>query len=244
MRRSRLLQLVGTTLMAAALLVPSSAMASTTQPTAPGAGQAAITAPILAQIKLGCSLTLLNPLGPATPHRAIVCNWTAPAGITIAKYRVWRSVDGAPRKLRSTVTTLNPLRYVDRYVFAHHTYTYTVVGLAADGTRVAVSAHVKVSIGRPVETIGMRCGITAVTAGKAVSCRWAVATRPAAARYVLIRSVNGGARETIYRTARVGLRSFVDTNVASGQTIRYAVLALSSTGRVVSRGGPIVVQVP
>jgi hypothetical protein len=229
MRRSRLVQLVGTTLLAAALLVPSSAMASTVQPTAPGAGQAAITAPILAEIKLGCSLVLLNPLGPATPHRAAVCKWTAPAGIAIAKYRVWRSVDGGTRRLMSTVTTLNPLRFVDRYVFARHAYTYTVVGLAADGTRVAVSQRVTIRTGRAIEIIGMRCGITA---------------RPAAVRYVLIRSVDGAAREAIYRTPRSGTRSFVDTKVASGQTIRYAVLALSSTGRVVSRGGPIVVQVP
>lgn len=244
MRRSRLVQLIGTTLLAAALLAPSSAMASTAKPTAPGAGQVAITAPILAEIKLGCSLSLLNPLGPATPHRAIVCKWAAPAGIAIAKYRVWRSVDGGTRRLMSTVTTLNPLRFVDRYVFAHHSYAYTVAGLAADGTRVAVSQRVTVRTGRAIEVVGMRCGITAVTGGKAVSCRWAAATRPAAVRYVLIRSVDGAARTTIYRTPRSGIRSFVDTAVASGQTIRYAVLALSSTGRVVSRGGPIVVQVP
>lgn len=244
MRRSRLVQLVGSTLLAAALLVPSSAMATTVQPTAPGAGQAAIPAPILAEIKLGCSLTLLNPLGPATPHRAVVCKWAAPAGITIAKYRVWRSVDGHTRRLMSTVTTLNPLRFVDRYVFANHSYTYTVVGLAADGTRVAVSHRVTIKTGRAIETIGMRCGITAITGGKAVSCRWAAATRPAVVRYVLIRSLDGAAREAVYRTPRSGIRSFVDTKIASGQTIRYAVLGLSSTGRVLSRGGPIVVQVP
>ncbi len=244
MRRSRLVQLVGTTLLAAALLAPSGAMASTAAPAAPGAAAAAPTAPTLAAIKLGCTLTLLNPLGPATPHRAVVCKWAAPAGVTVAKYRVWRSVDGGARKLMSTVTTLDSLRYLDRYVFSNHAYTYTVVGLAADGTRVAVSARAKVSIGRAIEIIGMRCAITTVTAGKAVFCRWAAATRHAAVRYVLIRSVNGAAREAIHRTPRSGIRSFVDTKVASGQTIRYAVLALSSTGRVVSRSGPIVVQVP
>ncbi|HYO42130.1 MAG TPA: hypothetical protein VES19_02925 [Candidatus Limnocylindrales bacterium] len=244
MRRTRLVQLVGTTLLAAALLVPSSAMAATVQPAAPGAGQPAVAAPILAEIKLGCSLALLNPLGPATPHRAAVCKWTAPAGITIAKYRVWRSVDSRARRLMSTVTTLNPLRFVDRYVFANHRYTYTVVGFAADGTRVAVSQRATIQTGRAIQVIGMRCGVTAIADGKAVSCRWAATTRPAVVRYVLIRSVDGAAREAIYRTARNGIRSFVDTKVASGQTLRYAVLGLSSTGRVLSRGGPIVVQVP
>ena len=244
MRRSRLVQLVGTTLLAAALLVPSSAAASTVQPTALGAGQPAISAPILAEVKLGCSLVLLNPLGPATPHRAAVCKWTAPAGIAIAKYRVWRSVDGGARRLKSTVTSVDPLRFVDRYVDANHAYTYTVAGLAADGTRVAVSQRVTIRTGRAIELIGLSCGVTAVADGKAVFCRWAAATRPAAIRYVLIRSVDGAARQAIYRTPRSGIRSFVDTKVASGQMIRYAVLALSSTGRVVSRGGPIVVQVP
>lgn len=242
MRRSRLFRFAGSMVLMAALMVPSAAMASTTAPA--GGAQAAPATDTVAEIKLGCSLTLLNPLGPATPHRAIVCKWTAPVGITIAKYRVWRSVDGGTRRLMSTVTTLNPLRFVDRYVFANHSYTYTVVGLASDGARVAISARVKVSIGRAIEIIAMRCGITAVTDGMAVSCRWAAATRPAAVRYVLIRSVDGAAREGIYRTPRNGIRSFVDTKVASGQTVRYAVLALSSTGRVVSRGGPIVVQVP
>jgi hypothetical protein len=243
MRRSRLVQLVGMSLLTAALLVPTSAMASSTQP-ARGAVEAQVIAPILAEIKLGCDLTLLNPLGPARTHRAIVCKWAAPTGVDVAKYRIWRSVDGGVRKLVATITPPNLLRYADHFVYAYHTYTYTVVGLAADGTRVAISPRVKVFVGRPLEILGMRCSMTAIGDTDGVYCRWAAATRPAAARYVLLRSVNGGPREAIYRTSISGIRSFVDKDVASGQTIRYAVLAVSSTGRIVSRGGPIVVVVP
>jgi hypothetical protein len=71
-----------------------------------------------------------------------------------------------------------------------------------------------------------------------VACRWSATTRPGADRYVLYRSVNGGAREAIYRTGIDGRRWFLDTRVRPGQTIRYAVIALSSTGRIVAIGGP------
>lgn len=244
MRRTRLVRLAGSMLMVAALAVPSSAMASAGQVAPTVASQAAAPVPIVAEIKLGCSLVLLNPLGPATPHRAVRCNWTAPTGIAIAKYRVWRTVDAGARKLVSAVAANESLRLTDRYVFAGHRYTYLVAGIAADGTRVAVSARVKISVGRAIQVIGMRCAITVVGDSKGVACRWSATTRASVVRYVLIRSVNGGARETIYRTRLHGIRSFVDTKIASGQSIRYAVLGLSSTGRVVSRGGPILIVRP
>jgi hypothetical protein len=63
-------------------------------------------------------------------------------------------------------------------------------------------------------------------------------------RYVLYRSVDGGARAKIYRTGLDGRRVFLDQDVAAGQTIRYAVVALTARGRVVGVGGPDTVVVP
>ena len=46
-------------------------------------------------------------------------------------------------------------------------------------------------------------------------------------KYVLYRSVDGAAREAIYRTGEDGRRSFRDRDVKPGQSIRYAVVAVS-----------------
>jgi hypothetical protein len=81
-------------------------------------------------------------------------------------------------------------------------------------------------------------------ATQGAECRWSASTRPAAVRYALYRSVDGGAREVIYRTPLNGRRSFLDVNVKAGQTVRYAVVALAADGRIVGVGGPDAVKIP
>ena len=61
---------------------------------------------------------------------------------------------------------------------------------------------------------------------------------------MLFRSVDGAARQAIYRTPLNGRRSFLDTDVKAGQTVRYAVVALAADGRVVGIGGPDTVKIP
>ena len=75
-------------------------------------------------------------------------------------------------------------------------------------------------------------------------CRWSDAVRDSAVRYVLWRSVDGGPREAIYRVHEDGRRSFLDTDVKPGQVIRYAVVALNASGRIVGYGGPDRVVIP
>jgi hypothetical protein len=77
-----------------------------------------------------------------------------------------------------------------------------------------------------------------------VACRWSASTRATAVRYVLFRSVDGAAREAIYRTPLGGPRHFLDTDVDSGQRIRYAVVALAADGRVVGVSRVDTVLVP
>jgi hypothetical protein len=101
-----------------------------------------------------------------------------------------------------------------------------------------------VRVGRAPELLRFNCFFKDDAAVDGVACRWSAATRAAAVRYVLFRSVDGAAREAIYRTPLNGRRSFLDTDVASGQRIRYAVAALAADGRVVGLSRVDAVLVP
>lgn len=248
MRRSRLVQLVGTAALAASLLVPSTALAAADAPSAGGLDTVATTTTpaSLPAIKLDCTLTVLNPLGPAKPHRGIVCRWIAPEGVTVKAYRLWRTVDfpKRPRHLIARVPADGVLSRTDTRIARGHNYSYTVVAVGADGSRVAVSKRVTVHVGRPAQVLRMGCAIVTAGGQPAVSCRWSSTSRPAAVAYNLIRSVDGAPRQVIYRTSRAGWRHFVDTDVKPGQKVRYAVLAVAAGGRVVGLAGPVMVLVP
>jgi hypothetical protein len=239
MRRSIVARLVAGALLAS-LLVPSAVLAAPAAPAAAGASAS----PSLAgppAIRLGCVLVI--PV-PRTVRPAIVCRWSEAEGVKVRAYRLWRVVDARPRQLIATVAAGDPRRHADKDIARGHDYTYRVVALGPDGSRVAVSNRVTVHVGRPAELLRFDCAFVVDGAVNGVACRWSATTRPAAVRYVLYRSADGAAREAIYRTTLDGRRRFLDTDVAAGQRIRYAVVALSASGRVVAVGGPDAVLVP
>lgn len=246
MRRSRLLRLLGGALLAA-LLLPSAALAAP----APAPGgiasiEAAPAAATLPRFRLACALVIPNPL-TNHPDRRIVCRWRAPEGVDVRAYRLWRIVDpgsGNPRELLATVTAGERLRFADHDIKRGHAYRYRVVALGADGSRVARSNRVTIKVGRPAQQLRFNCAVVIDGDRHGVACHWSDTTRPAAVRYVLYRSVDGGARQAIYRTGEDGRRRFFDKDVAPGQTIRYAVVAKAVTGRVVAIGGPDTVVIP
>ena len=236
MHRTRLASVLATALFAT-FLVAAPALGA-----APRAATAATpAAEPLAEIRLGCALVI--PV-PRDARPAVVCRWAGPEGVDVRAYRLWRSVDGGPRELIARVAADEPLRHADRRIERGHAYGYRVVGIGADGSRVAISNLETVKVGRPVEELRFRCAIVLDDGLKGVACRWSEATRPAAVRYVLFRSVDGGPREKIYRTGLDGRRGFLDTDVKRGQVVRYAVVALAADGRVVSLGGPVRVVLP
>jgi hypothetical protein len=229
MRRSRLTALLGGALMAA-VLVPSVALAAPA-PTA-------VTTPA---IDLTCRLNLAV-MTEAKPH--VVCTWNALAGGDVGVYRVWRSVDARPRVLVGRVTPDQALRFVDRSITGGHAYHYRVVAVGKDGARLAISDRATVRYGRAPEALRFNCAYVIDGAVSGARCNWAASTRPAAVRYVLFRSVDMAAREVVYRTPLNGRRAFLDTDVAAGQSIRYAVVALAADGRIVGIGGPDTVVIP
>lgn len=240
MRRSRVATLFAGTLLAAFLL-PAVALGAD-----PGvaSGAAEVAPAPLPSIRLRCAL-VIPAAHPA--HERIVCRWSPLVGVDVRAYRLWRIVDaplGRPRHLIATVTPDEPLRHVDRDITPGHTYSYRVIAIGTDGSRVGISALVSMRVGRPAQDLSLRCVYVIDGTTQGVACHWARATRPAAVRYVLFRSVDGGARERIYRTPIGGRRSFLDTDVKAGQTIRYKVVALAADGRVVGIGGPDRIVVP
>lgn len=230
MSTRRLVSLIATLLLVA-LLVPQAALAAEPSPT-------------VAEIKLACALVVPNPLSPIAPNRSILCKWTAPDGASVDRYRLWRTVDGGTRQLVARVAGDARLRHADFAIRTGHTYRYIVSGLDAGGTRIARSAVAKVYVGRAPEALWFNCFVVIDEGVTSAGCRWSDTSRASAVRYVLFRSVDGGAREAIYRTGEDGRRSFRDRDVKPGQSIRYAVVALNASGRIVAFGGPDKVVIP
>jgi hypothetical protein len=242
MRRSRLATLLGGVLMAG-FLVPSAALAAaapaTGAPPAPVA--AAQPAAATTAIKLGCSAVI--PV-PRTAHREIDCHWSALSSTGVSAYQLWRWVDGRPRRLIATVTPDQPLSHADTRVSAGHRYGYRVVAVGSNGSRLGVSNLVAIRLGRAAQRLAFKCVFVVDGQQQGVACHWSRTTRAAAVRYVLYRSVDGAARQAIYRSRINGRRSFFDTKVSAGQTIRYAVVARTLAGRIVAVGGPRAIAIP
>lgn len=236
MRRSRLVTVLGSVLLTA-LLLPSAALAGSAPSGIAATAPSTATAPA---ITLGCALVIPVP-NSTTPR--IVCRWTALEGAAVAEYRVWRRVDGGTARLIARVAPTAPLRHADFAIRPGHAYSYRIVARGADGTRLGASDLVTVRVRAP-EALRFNCFYKIDATVEGVACSWGASTRPAAARYVLFRSVDGAAREAIYRTPLYGRRSFLDTDVASGQSIRYAVVALAADGRVVGVSRVDTVLVP
>ncbi len=230
MHPSRLARILAAALLAA-LLLPQAVLAA--EPSTP-----------LPEIKLSCALVVPNPLTAIAPNRAIVCKWRAPDGTTVAKYRLWRTVDGGARQLVVVKAADARLRHADFNIRTGHTYRYLVTGVDTAGTRVAKSAVDKVYVGRPAQVLRFNCVVEIDEGLTSVVCRWSDTTRASAVRYVLYRSVDGGSRQAIYRVGEDGRRAFRDRDVRPGQAIRYAVVAVNASGRIVAYGGPDRVVIP
>ncbi len=237
MRRTLLATTLGVVM--AALLLPTVALAGSAPSATTGTvAPATETTPV---IDLSCRLDLAV-MTTAKPH--VVCTWNAFAGAPVRAYRIWRSVDGHPRQWVGRVTPDQPLRFVDRTIVGGHAYHYRIAVIGTDGARLGVSDLATVRYQRAPEKLAFNCLYIIDGSISGARCHWAASTRPAAVRYVLFRSVDGAARQVVYRTRLNGVRTYLDKSVSAGQSVKYAVVAFASDGRVVGIGGPDVVVVP
>lgn len=245
MRRTLLIPMA-TIAVLVAMLLPVVALASngsvdrTTQASA-GAVADDVTVADAPGLRLGCSVTRYH----AAP--AVVCRWSAVESDKLRGYKLWRTVGAPgthPRQLIGKIPADARLRHLDTRVRRGHVYTYLVVAVAKDGSRIAVGGPVAVRIPGRHHALRFVCAVGSDGDHLGVGCKWSESKDPAAVGYVLWRSVDGGARQAIYRTGLDGRLHFFDTKVEPGQSIRYAVVAVDATGHRVGKGGPIVVRIP
>ena len=203
MRRSRLVTLLGGTLLAAFLL-PSVALASDAAP------RVTPTAP---NIKLHCALVI--PAGHPARER-VVCGWSrrrraSTSAPTACGGSSTRGL-GRPRQLVARVAPDKPLRAVDREHPARPPYTYRVVAIGTDGSRVGISNRVWLRVGWPAEKLAPQLRVR--DRRRPPGRRLPLGRRPIArapcgtcssARSTAARG------ERIYRTGDHGRRSFFDT---------------------------------
>ncbi len=212
-----------------------------------------IVRPVL-KIRLGCELAgpavaaSSDPLASlAVRAPAVACRWSAVNASRVRAYQLWRAVDvagGGPRQLIATIPAGQPLRHIDLGVSRRHVYTYAVVAVGKDGSKLAVSEPAAVRIPPAPDGLRMACALASVGDHHGVACKWSESRDPGAAGYVLWRSVDGGPREAIYKTGPDGRLAFLDANVKPGQTIRYAVIVLDKSGARLGMGGPVAVRIP
>jgi hypothetical protein len=256
MRRTYLAPIIGAIVLLGSML-PATALASVGSPDGL-AGQSAVVDvssldQLAGRIRLRCALVQPDAtpaidsaaLAPASP--VIQCRWSAVDSPRVRVYQLWRirdAANGGRRRLMARIRADEPLGYTDTRVAVHHAYTYKVVARAANGRKIAVSRRVTVRIPVPDEVLRLACALDSAGDQPSVVCKWSETSRARATRYVLWRSVDGGARERIYRTGLDGRRGFVDTDVKPGQSIRYVVVVRTRAGHTVGKGGPVVVQIP
>ncbi len=121
--------------------------------------------------------------------------------------------------------------------------TYAVIAIDKDGEVIGRSRVVTVKLPPRADVLRLACGLVHGDV-RGVACKWSEAQHPNAARYVLYRSVDGGAREAIHRAGLDGRRSFLDQDLERGQTIRYSVVVLDKDGKVVGRSRVVTVKLP
>ena len=95
---------------------------------------------------------------------------------------------------------------------------------------------------RPYDPVRFGCRRASDGEHRGIACRWAPVD--GARSYVLFRSVDGGARQAIYRTGAAGRLGHFDGPLRPGHRYRYAVVAYDGNGRVLGVGGPVAIGIP
>ena len=221
--------------MLAALLLPSVALAG-----APAGVTAATVTPTAPNITLRCARVI--PAGhPA--HERVVCRWTAVTGVDVRAYRLYRFVDAPPRPSAPARRPCHPGQAAPRRRLEHlatATATATASSPSAPTGRASATATlVSLRVGRPAQALAMNCAflIDAATPGRRVPLERRDQPTGRRASTSSYRSVDGGARQWLYRTGRPTAPVASSTrDVTAGQTIRYKVIAVTADGRVVGIG--------
>ena len=175
--------------------------------------------------------------------RGVGCQWSQSAHPRFAGYRLVRS-DGEHREVVFRTHEVEVVRHLDTTVTPGVRYRYAVEVLDAHGRVIGRAGPVTAGVPEP-EPQDLRFGCERASDGdvRGITCRW-VGAEGAVRGYVLYRSVDGGAREAIYRTGPDGRLGHVDGPLRPGHRYTYAVVALDGAGEVVGIGGPVTIGIP
>lgn len=192
----------------------------------------------LERLRLECN-GVVEERGPG-----IVCRWTASASPRFAGYRLLRG-DGDERQVIFRTPEIDHTWFFDDDVERGVEYHYLVQVLDPSGRVIGASNPASASVpDRPIERIELACERVGTSDRSGVGCRWSAASREDAKGYKLVRSIDGGARETIFRKGIDGPNHYVDAPLRGGHRYTYAVLVLDGHGSVIGEGGPVTVGWP
>ena len=155
----------------------------------------------------------------------IQVTWKEAAGA--ATYKVYRK-DATNTKWTALTTTATGTSYVDKTAVAGVTYTYTVRGIAADGT-LSPSHEPGVSATIPVPANVKLVSAKAVSGGIQVTWKEAAG----AATYKVYRKDAANTKWTALTTTATGT-SYVDKTAKAGVTYTYTVRGVAKDGKTLS----------
>jgi hypothetical protein len=183
--------------------------------------------------------TSIGPDGVAT------LDWVG--GQNAITHIVRRSVDGGPAYWRARID--EGATYTDNLIQPGRTYVFTVIARGADGTEAeGTLCEPEVLIEQPSAGTVESCSAT-LLADNSIQIDWPEAGN--IDRYILRRSVNGGAnywRGRIYSVDQNSTASFLDTLTTAGSSYTFTVESIgidnSVTGPVTCDPSPIMIALP
>jgi PKD repeat protein len=164
----------------------------------------------------------------AVSRLAPALSWTAPAGVSVDQFRVYR--DGI------AVATTPSGAYVDHAAVADGDYQFTVTALLASGDEGTPSAALTVRVDRTAPEAPTDLGATSPTA-----------TSPDLTWSPVVDSGSGIATYVVFRDdieiGRTGTADYTDSDVNEDGTYTYTVRAIDGAGNVGADATPLVVHV-
>lgn len=235
--------------LAAALIVPAGAATAGRDADDRPVRDAAIDrAHDIERLRLHCAARITDrATDKSTSGAAVVgCEWSAPTSTRAAGVRLWR-LDPAVDDHRRVVFRTGDLEvttFTDTKVRRGHVYAYAVQALSSSGRVVGQSEVVRVHVpgDTDVEVLRLQCRLG--PAREAIGCRWSRPEHREAAVVTLWRSVDGGPREIVERFRPDGPNTYRDPVPAGASRVTYAVIATSSSDRIVARSRPETVRIP
>ena len=195
--------------------------------------------PELEQLRLHCEGVISEDHRPG-----IICRWTTSKAPRFAAYHLIRG-DGEHREVVFRSDERDHAFFLDDKVEPGVEYHYLVQVLGPNGGVIGLSNPSAAKVPeRPREHLELACERAALEGHRGVACRWSEATRDDASGYVLVRSIDGGPRERIFRTGIEGPNRHFDSPLRPGHRYTYAVLVLDADGHVIGEGGPVTVGWP